>query len=140
MIDISFIILTWNSAQTIDDCLESISGTCSGEDISYEVIIVDNGSRDDTVERIERHAANMPVSLTKLSGNRGTTRTRNMALRQACGGTICVLDSDAALREGSLRSVIDTLSGDQSIGILAPPHDRIEQEGAGIRQALPHYR
>lgn len=136
MIDISFIILTWNSAQTIDDCLESISMKCNSEDLRYEVIIVDNGSRDDTVIRIERMAKQMPVTITRHSSNRGTTRTRNIALRQSAGRIICILDSDASLREGSLRSVIDELNGDESIGILAP---RMIETSGKVQISVKHF-
>ena len=41
--DVSFIILTWNSAETITECLASIRTACARDGISYEVLVVDNG-------------------------------------------------------------------------------------------------
>lgn len=116
---LSFVILTWNSAATIGDCLESIRDACDREDVPYEVHIVDNGSGDNTCGIIEE-CGDMPIELTRYPENRGTTRTRNQALRRCAGEVICVMDSDASFVEGSLTGLMDYLAADRSIGILAP--------------------
>ena len=117
---ISFVILTWNSDQTIETCLQSIARICGSQNIPYEVLVVDNGSSDSTVSIVNRNTAAIPIHLIRLPKNRGTTHSRNLALRKCTGDIICVMDSDAALLEGSVRDVADILSSDASIGILAP--------------------
>lgn len=116
----SFVILTWNSEKTIDQCLRGIAEKCAAENIPYEVLIVDNGSRDQTLDIIEKHSGHMPIVLLCLERNRGTTCTRNMALKQSTGDILCVLDSDTLFMDGSLRELVQELESDQSIGILAP--------------------
>ena len=123
---LSFVILTWNSEATIDACLTSIEDSCSRENIPYEVFIVDNGSRDGTCSIIERFGT-MPIRLTCHTKNRGTTTTRNEALRMCTGEVVCILDSDASFVEGSLRELMAKLLADRSIGILAPK--LIERDG-----------
>lgn len=117
---ISFIILTWNSEKTIDMCLKGIARKCREEAINYEVLIVDNGSHDRTVEIINKNSEKMPISLVCLPKNRGTTCTRNLALRECKGDVICILDSDTAFLEGNLTQLVTTLLIDESIGIIAP--------------------
>lgn len=117
---LSFVILTWNSEQTIGNCLGRIAAVCGGQEIDHEVFVVDNGSSDSTVRIIEENAARMPIELIRLPKNRGTTRTRNAAFRKCRGDIICVMDSDAALLDGDLRALLKTLRGNLSIGILAP--------------------
>ncbi len=116
---LSFVILTWNSERTIADCLASIAGTCGREDIPFEIFIVDNGSADQTCSIIGQFR-DLPLKLTCHAKNRGTTTTRNAALRQCTGEVICILDSDASFVGGSLRELLSTLMNDRSIGILAP--------------------
>lgn len=117
---ISFIVLTWNSEKTIDMCLKGIARKCMEEEINHEVLIVDNGSHDRTIDIINKNSEEMPISLIRLQKNMGTTFTRNLALRKCTGDLICVLDSDAAFLEGRLREIISTLLNDVSVGILAP--------------------
>jgi len=117
---ISFIILTWNSEKTINMCLKGIAKKCMEEEINHEVLIVDNGSHDGTIDIISRNSEEMPISLIRLQKNKGTTFARNLALRKCTGNVICVLDSDAAFLKGSLHEIISKLLNDVSIGILAP--------------------
>ncbi|MFA6472634.1 MAG: glycosyltransferase [Candidatus Latescibacterota bacterium] len=117
---ISFVILTWNSDQTIETCLQSIAHICGSQNIPYEIIVVDNGSSDSTVSIVDRNTAAIPIHLIQMPKNMGTTHSRNLALRTCTGDIICVMDSDAVLLEGNIRDVADILGGDDSIGILAP--------------------
>ncbi len=116
----SFVVITWNSATTIEECLLGVRDACSGEDITYQVFVVDNGSSDETPDIIERCAKDMPLTLIRLDRNHGTTTTRNMALRRCTGDIVCVLDSDAVLLDGSMLDLAAALQNDPSIGIIAP--------------------
>ena len=128
---VSFVILTWNSENTIGESLRGIRDTCALESIDYDIFVVDNGSKDGTLANIEAFSADIPITLIRLPKNIGTTKPRNMVLRQCTGDIVCVLDSDAVFREGSLTALIDKLTGDDSIGILAPrlifPDGRIQK-------------
>lgn len=115
----SFVILTWNSSKTINDCLLSISKNSIKSRLNYEMLIVDNGSNDQTVKMIRDNFKYLPVKLTVLPKNMGTTFSRNIALRQAKGDIICVIDSDAVLQQGDLNEIANRLK-DDSLGIVAP--------------------
>jgi GT2 family glycosyltransferase len=119
---ISFIVLTWNSESFLQGCFESIVHKCRDEGISFEVIAVDNGSRDRStqiVKQFEINYANQFI-LISLGCNRGTTYPRNLGLKKAQGECICILDSDTELGEGCLSEILYRLGSDKRIGIIAP--------------------
>ena len=120
--DLSFVILSWNSERYIENCLRSIRIKCETEGILYEIIIIDNGSSDSTKhivnnlpEPVFRH-----IMLVELTENKGTTYPRNIGLTKASGKFICILDSDTELKEGNLSDVLEKLERDDLIGIVAP--------------------
>ena len=124
-VDISFVILTWNSIRYIDDCIHSFSDAMRKEGLSAQFLIVDNGSRDGTIERLEKHTSpSLPsgcrLKVFKLDKNMGTTASRNMALRDATGETIVICDSDTECEEGSWRNAIKYIHSNEAVGILAP--------------------
>ena len=55
-----------------------------------------------------------------LNDNKGTTYSRNIALKRAKGQYISVIDSDVEISEGTIKNLIDTLKSDNKIGLIAP--------------------
>ncbi len=119
---ISFIILTWNSEGYLRRCFDSLIRTCTAEDISFEVIVIDNGSHDASCDIVEGYNKDSSDTfhLISLECNRGTTYTRNLGLKQARGEYLCILDSDTEMGEGSLTAVMNRLNSDRKIGMLVP--------------------
>jgi len=120
--DISFIILTWNSEKYIKSCLNSILVEMSSDPFSYEIIIVDNGSKDNTI-KILKNMKNKNSKLIKnifLKNNTGTTYSRNIALNQAKGNFLILLDSDIVLCQGVINPVIKFLKKNEKAGLVAP--------------------
>lgn len=114
---ISFVILTWNSRCYIENCLNSIVNINS---IEKEIIIIDNGSTDGTVELIKN---NYPQVYTiELDKNYGTTYTRNLGLkkRNPDNKYICILDSDTEISEGALLNMIKCLEYDSKYMLAVP--------------------
>lgn len=119
---ISFIILTWNSKSFLHGCFTSIINKCKGERISFETIVIDNGSTDGSCILVQEYQREYPdvFRLIKLESNRGTTYPRNLGLKQARGECLCILDSDTELENGSLTDIINRLFSSKRVGILAP--------------------
>lgn len=122
MVSLSFIILTWNSERFLQSCFESIISKCDREKLSYEIIVIDNGSTDNSSTIFDAFQSRFPESFhcIALGKNRGTTYSRNRGLQKACGRIVCILDSDTEFGEGSLRQIVDRLDHEKRIGIIAP--------------------
>jgi len=119
---LSFVILTWNSAQHIRRCLETLVENAASLRYPYEIFVVDNGSIDESVTVVNRFAEDHAVTihLTELPKNRGTTFSRNLALRKVRGDYVGILDADVEILPGSLRGLIRVLDADERNGIAAP--------------------
>lgn len=115
---VAFVILTWNSETYIVRCLESVLALQCCEPV---VMIVDNGSSDGTVAAIEV-LGDPRVRIYRQESNLGTTRSRNIALRDVGDlvDYVCILDSDTKVNDGAISRLLGILSVDTSIGIAGP--------------------
>lgn len=120
--DISFILLTWNSERYIKKCLESLLKSLDALSYQTEIFIVDNGSTDNTASVLKSFQANrlaqiFPIYLEK---NTGTTYSRNIALKQAIGRYVCIMDSDVEVSAEVFPVLLHTLQENDKIGLAAP--------------------
>lgn len=99
--DISIIIVNWNTRDLLQSCLESIYKTI--RDISYEVICVDNASRDGSTAMLQEKYPE--VRLIQNEENRGFGAANNQALRIMAGRYALLLNSDTALTENAVREL-----------------------------------
>lgn len=125
---VGFVILTWNSEKYISECLNSLIALC-GNGISGNIVVIDNGSSDDTVQRINQvfciDRKDVEHKLFQLEKNSGTTVSRNIGIRyllecQKKPNYICVLDSDTVVNELAIDNLISVLESDPSCGIVGP--------------------
>lgn len=113
--DVSVIIVTFNSGQTIKKCLESIFKDAPGS----EVLVVDNNSQDKTVEEIKKFKKK--VILIEPSENLGFARACNLAAKQANGDFLLFLNPDAYfIKEQSVEKLVQALSENDDYGPVGP--------------------
>jgi GT2 family glycosyltransferase len=122
MCDNSFVIMTWNSKRYQDKCYTSLVEKCSSEALRFEIVVIDNGSTDGTIEVLSRFQEQHPgrMKVIPLKRNTGTTFSRNLGLKEAKGKVLCILDSDTEIGSGHLSQVIRKLETERTLGILAP--------------------
>lgn len=120
--NISIVILTWNSEHYIERCITSILFCLADAVHSCEIFVVDSGSTDHTVAVLNSLVINAPfkLHLIRLSQNHGTTVSRNMALKKAMGDYVCVMDSDVEVRGSVFSDLIRLLQSDATIGLAVP--------------------
>lgn len=120
--DISFVILTWNSASYVRSCLSSISRALPDTLTEYEVLVFDNGSRDGTRAELAGLSGQFGdrLKIHYSNTNLGTTKSRNELLRRSTGRYICVMDSDVELDPGTFAPLLRQLELDPGIGIIVP--------------------
>ena len=127
-INVSVVIVTWNSAAVIDRCLDSLEAET---DFKIEVIAVDNASADDTPARLTGRPG---VTYIQTGGNRGFARAVNLGLALAKGRRLMLLNPDASLRPGALAALIGSLNDKPGLGAVGPR--LIESDGVENRYAI----
>jgi len=106
---VSFIIPTWNKKDLVIKCLQLLSQQLSVEcpKIPKEIIVVDNGSTDDTSNELKR----LKIPNTKyliLDTNQGFAKAVNLAVKQAKYNYIYLLNNDMEVQAGFFQEIIDT--------------------------------
>lgn len=99
---ISVIVPMFNAANTIERCVESC--VASGDE-SLEVLLIDDGSTDGTLENAEALGVKYPAVRCLRQSHAGVSEARNLGIREACGEWILFLDADDALCEGAIQAL-----------------------------------
>lgn len=113
MIDISIIIISWKMKQMLKELLLSIEKFT--QNVTYEVIIVDNGSMDGTTEMIKNEFPK--YKLITNSQNLGVAKARNQGFKIANGKYLLIIDADMVLTENSLEKVFKFMESTPDAGI-----------------------
>lgn len=115
-VDISVLIVSWNTRDLLCDCIDSLYKYL-GDKISYEIIVVDNASSDDSAIRV---SSQFPaVKLIENEENVGFGNAVNQAASMAAGRYFFLLNSDARLLDDSLLEFLADIEADKSIGVTA---------------------
>jgi N-acetylglucosaminyl-diphospho-decaprenol L-rhamnosyltransferase len=116
MVDVSVIVVSYNTRELLAGCLRSVLATHSA--LSIEALVVDNASADGSPEMV---AAQFPeVHLLRNPHNVGFAHANNQALRVASGEFLLLLNSDAALLPGCLAALRAAFAAHEALGICGP--------------------
>ena len=80
---LSTVIITWNAAKYVNRCFDSLFAAT--ESVDSEIIVVDNGSTDDTLSLIEKYCSRGNVQIERLDRNTGVAHARNVGIRKCKG-------------------------------------------------------
>ena len=101
--DVSIIIVNYNTAVLLEDCIHSIKE--QSVEISYEIIVVDNASADDSVSMLETTFPE--VILIKSPENIGFGKANNLGVKQAEGNYVLLLNTDILLINNAVKILFD---------------------------------
>lgn len=122
----SIAVVTFNNLVFTRMCLASLLGNT--DRLSYEVIVVDNGSSDGTVEYLHHVAAsNHHIRLILNETNRGFAPANNQAFAVAKGDILVLLNNDTIVPPGWLEGLISYLRT-PAVGLVGPVTNRIGNE------------
>lgn len=111
---VAIIIVSWNTKEYLEKCLSSIFEQTFN---NFEVIFVDNGSTDGSVELVR--IAFPTVRLVSLDKNYGFSKANNIGIRLAFEGKarhIVLLNVDTTIKETFLKELVTAAESDDSIG------------------------
>ena len=130
----SVVIPAFNEARRLPPYLEEIIAYFDGRGAPYEVIVVDDGSRDGTAERVRETAGAAPVRVIPLAGNEGKGAAVRHGMLAAIGAYRMFADADGATPILELKRLEAALAGgadvaigsrvvqDPSVSVVARPH------------------
>lgn len=125
MPDLAVIMVTWNVRELALEALRSLYADLETSGLSYQVIVVDSASSDDTPEAIA--AAFPQVKLVVSADNLGFGRANNLALRQLGFGqpdatalpkAVYLLNPDTITQPGATRTLYEALFADDRVGLV----------------------
>ena len=116
MYDLSIIIVTYNSAKDIGPCLDSIWAT--QQDLKVETFIVDNASKDRTVEIVRTEYPWVRMSANDF--NAGFPAGNNQAITQADGRYLMLLNPDTVVLPGALQKIVAFMDAHAECGVCGP--------------------
>src|SRR5579864_1580407 len=112
---LTIVVVTYNSGSEIEACLRSLRRVRT---VPSEVILVDNASQDDTVDRVR---GGFPeVVIVQNPRNVGFPAANNQALRLARGEYALLLNPDTVAHEGAIERLAAVLDGNPGVGICGP--------------------
>jgi len=119
MVDLSVIIVNWNSVGMTRQCLESLKEHTAV--IDYEVFVTDNGTtKDDGPTALPRE---FPwVTFTYNDANLGFTKANNQGIRQATGRYVLLLNNDTIQTENALGVAVKYMDEHPDLGALGIMH------------------
>jgi GT2 family glycosyltransferase len=115
IVDVSILIVSYNTRVLLDSCLASVQTQTS---CIYEVIVVDNASHDGSSELVQQQYP--AVKLIQNSTNAGFSIAVNQASRAAQGCYLLLLNSDSVLWTGAIDRLVTYMDAHPDVGICAP--------------------
>ena len=97
-------VINYNGANVLPDALEA---ACRLTDRFGEMLVIDNGSTDGSVETVERHFS--PFRVVRLGANLGAGGARNAGLREAASDLILFIDNDVALTAACVDELVGAM-------------------------------
>lgn len=128
---LSILIVTWNSWNDLERCLTSVYAM---DYPVYEVVVIDNGSVDDTAEKVKKHFPS--VKLTINSTNLGLPPAVNQGLGLTSGDYVMLMDVDTEIDPQAASILVKFMQTHLDVSLAAPriytPDGDIEQSARNL--------
>jgi N-acetylglucosaminyl-diphospho-decaprenol L-rhamnosyltransferase len=113
--ELSVVIVAWRARDHVLRCLDSLRRHAG---LSYESIVVDDGSGDGTPEAVRERFPDAQV--VAKHGNEGLVAGRNSALPLVSGRLVLMLDADTTVKQGALPALAAVLDERPEVGLVGP--------------------
>jgi len=113
--DVSIIIVSFNAGNYLNKCLLSVKKETAS---NYEIIVVDNHSRDDSVDIVKKYYPD--VKLVEFQENVGFAKANNIAFKAANGRYVFMLNPDTVVLNGAIDKLVKFMDHNKSAGACGP--------------------
>jgi Glycosyltransferases involved in cell wall biogenesis len=135
MIDISIIVPVYNVEGLLIQCIESILNQTFQ---SFELILINDGSKDKSGEICEKYAANDSRIVYVNQNNQGVSSARNNGIEVSSGKWICFIDSDDLVGVNYLSNLYNAVTTNDNVFFVSSGTDSVDSNGNFLRE-LMHY-
>jgi len=111
---VSVLVLNFNGREYLDECLQSLLSQSYG---NFEIIVIDNGSTDGSVDHLKERYKNK-IRILSLSSNRGFTGGNNAGIKAAAGEYVALLNNDTEVEKDWLRNLVNCMQTDDRVGMV----------------------
>lgn len=122
--ELSIIIVNWNGGSLLRRCVETV--VTSPPAVSYEILIVDNASTDDSLDQLRAsellapRIAKQQLRFIQNSENRGFGAANNQGFAATESPFVFLLNLDTEVRPGTIDTLMQAIAADETIGICGP--------------------
>ncbi len=121
--ELSIIIVNWNGGELLRSCLKSVAQ--APPSVSYDIVIVDNASSDDSVAWLRSAAVStllpgIDVHVIENTDNSGFSKANNQAMAFSQAPLLFLLNPDTEVTAGAIDTLIAYLNSDERIGACGP--------------------
>lgn len=116
-VDLSIVIVNWNTRDLLAGCLAAIDRTVhSSDELLSEVVVIDNASSDDSAKMVQ---SQFPwVRLIESHENVGFAAANNIALELVSGTAVCLLNPDTVVQPEALTRLWQVLQAESTMGVV----------------------
>lgn len=112
----SIILVNWNANRFLVNCLRSIYA--NGQNLAFEVILVDNGSTDGGPDIVEEMFPE--VQMIRAGGNLGFAKANNIGIEKSRGRYICLVNTDVEVVDRCLQDLVQYMDDHAELGVAGP--------------------
>jgi len=140
---VHIIILNWNDYPSTLACIESLKSQSYS---NYKIIVVDNASSDDSIEKLSKVTLIELRCNTQNLGFAGGNNKEIKASIEAGADYVWILNNDATVSTDCLEKLVIAAQKDPKIGLLSPvlyekePNDKIQHCNTHVELSIPHIK
>lgn len=136
-VDLSVIIISYNTRDITKNCLDSLTASLKGAEFSWEIIVIDNASKDSSPQLLKAYPGIRPVM---NKDNVGFARANNQAVKISRGEHILLLNSDTVVLDDAVADMFRTYRKNPDVHFLGAKlfnRDMTPQPSAAPFYTLP---